>query len=50
MHTFVKVYHYTALIEFILRDYNAAFPSHCWPLYIYSMIGLLMWKYDPFWQ
>ena len=37
---------YSTLIAILLRDYDAAFLFH--GFFIYFMIGLLIYKYEPF--
>ena len=39
---------YSTLIAIVLRDYDVAFLYHHW--FIFSMMGLLIYKYEPFWQ
>ena len=39
---------YSKMIAFVLRGYDTAFLSHC--SFNYTMMGLLICKYEPFWQ
>ena len=38
---------YSTLIAIVLRDYDAASYTI---IFIYSMMGLLIYKYEPLWQ
>ena len=39
---------YSTLIAIVLRDYDASFYTIV--NFIYSMMGLLIYKYEPYWQ
>ena len=47
---YLLLYQYTLIAFVLLRECKAAFLCHALLIFIYSMMGQLISKYEPFWQ